>query len=199
MNLQPVSGATEAGRFAARDPNPGPAPEHRRAAVVAIDMVGYTRLMSRDEAGTHARYRRLRREVIDPAVGRYGGRIVKSTGDGVLVEFASALDAVSCAVDVQDLLAEHNCGEARARRLRFRIGINHGRIIVESDDIYGNTVNVAARLEAVAPPGGIAMSARVAELVGDDLDLELEDLGPRHLKHLSEAVHTLRYRSRLAR
>ena len=141
-----------------------PPAQHRVAAVLAIDMVGYTRLMGLDEARTHARYKSHRRELIDIEVAQHRGRIVKSTGDGALAEFASAPDAVLCAVEVQRAMADRNAGEPRDQRIAFRIGLSHGRIIVESDDIYGDEVNVAARLQALAPPGGIAMSAKVVEL-----------------------------------
>lgn len=170
-----------------------PPAQHRVAAVLAIDTVGYTRLMGLDEARTHARYKSHRRELIDIEVAEHCGRIVKSTGDGVLAEFASARDAVLCAVDIQGAMAHRNAGEPRDQRIAFRIGLSHGRIIVESDDIYGDEVNVAARLQAVAPPGGIAMSAKVVELTHYGVRLPLEDLGALQLRNMDRAIHVFRY------
>jgi adenylate cyclase len=171
-----------------------PTAEHRFATVLAADVVGYTRLMSIDEAGTHARYKSRRRELIEPKIAELDARVVKSTGDGVLVEFRNALDAVRCAIQVQQHMAERNRGEPDDHRIVFRIGLSYGRIIVEPDDIYGDEVNIAARLQAVAPPGGIAMSAKVADLIPDTLRLQLEDLGPQQLRNMGRAVHTYVYR-----
>ena len=170
-----------------------PPAQYRVAAVLAIDVVGYTRLMGLDEARTHARYKAHRRELIDIEVAEHRGRIVKSTGDGVLAEFAGAREAVLCAVDIQGAMAHRNAGEPRDQRIAFRIGLSHGRIIVESDDIYGDEVNVAARLQALAPPGGIAMSAKVVELTHHSLRLPLEDLGAQQLRNMDRAVHIFRY------
>ena len=170
-----------------------PPAQYRVAAVLAIDMVGYTRLMGLDEARTHAGYKSHRRELIDVKVAQHRGRIVKSTGDGALAEFASARDAVLCAVEVQRAMADRTAGEPRDRRIAFRIGLSHGRIIVESDDIYGDEVNIAARLQALAPAGGIAMSAQVVELAGRSLSVQLEDLGTQRLRNMDRMIHIFRY------
>jgi class 3 adenylate cyclase len=127
----------------------------RLAAILAADVVGYSRLMGADEEGTLAALKELRRELADPRIDEHRGRIVKTTGDGVLVEFASIVDAVRCAVAVQRGMAAHNAAVPIDRRIEFRIGINLGDIIVEDDDIFGDGVNIAARLEALAEPGGI--------------------------------------------
>jgi class 3 adenylate cyclase len=130
--------------------------ERRLAAILAADVVGYSRLMSADEEGTHFRLLAYRREVIAPKVREHCGRIVKHTGDGVLAEFGSAVDAVRCALEVQQLVQARNAGLARDRRIEFRIGVNLGDIIVAPDDIYGHGVNVASRLESLAPPAASA-------------------------------------------
>ena len=127
----------------------------RLAAILAADVVGYSRLMAADEAGTHARLKALRQELIEPAIAAHHGRIVKLMGDGALVEFASVVDAVQCAVEIQRGVAERNAGVPDDQRIEFRIGINLGDVIVEGDDIYGDGVNIAARLEGLAEPGGI--------------------------------------------
>src|SRR5262245_49769869 len=132
--------------------------DRRLAAILAADVVGYSRLMAADEEGTLARLRALRAERIDPTVAKHHGRIVKLIGDGALVEFASVVDAVRCAVDIQRSMAEHETELPGDRRIRFRIGVNLGDVIIEGDDIYGDGVNVAARLEGLAEPGGIVIS-----------------------------------------
>src|SRR5262245_31848168 len=129
--------------------------ERRLAAILAADIAGYSRLMGQDEAGTLARVRALRRELIDPTVTEHKGRVVKTTGDGLLIEFPSVVEAVACAVAVQRDMADRNAG-APDDRIEFRVGINLGDVIVEDGDIHGDGVNVAARLEALADPGGIA-------------------------------------------
>src|ERR1044071_6078327 len=138
----------------------------RLAAVLAADVAGYSRLMGADEEGTLARFKAHRRELVDPKISEHRGRIVKTTGDGMLVEFASVVDAVRCAVEVQRAMIDREAEVAEERRIRFRIGINLGDIIVDSDDIFGDGVNVAARLEALAEPGGICISraARTQEI-----------------------------------
>ncbi len=133
--------------------------ERRLAAILAADIVGYSRLMRADEEGTLARLKALRAELFDPQVAEHHGRIVKTTGDGALVEFASAVDAVRCAVAIQEGLAEREAGVAEDCALTMRLGINLGDIIIEGDDIYGDGVNLAARLEGLAEPGGICLSA----------------------------------------
>ena len=134
--------------------------EHRRlAAILAADVVGYSRLMENDETGTLARLRMLRREIIDPSIAAHSGRMVKLMGDGALVEFASAIDAVTCAVDIQKSVRERNANEAGDKGIWFRIGINVGDIIVDGDDIYGDGVNIAARLEGLANPAASSSRA----------------------------------------
>jgi adenylate cyclase len=147
-----------------------------------------------DEHRTYEDYKAHRRELLDPTVRRHMGRIVKSTGDGFLVEFPSALNAVRCAVLVQRGIAERNRQVAPDRRIVFRIGLSYGRIIADSDDIYGNEVNVAARLQALALPGGVAMSSKMVERIGGVLESGLEDWGLQILKNIDPAVHTFHYR-----
>src|SRR5207244_2244672 len=139
--------------------------ERRLAAILAADVAGYSRLMGEDEAGTLARLKALRRELIDPEVAGHKGRIVKTTGDGLLIEFPSVVEAVACAVAVQWGMAERNAEVAADQRIEFRIGINSGDVIVEDGDIHGDGVNIAARLEALAEPGGICVSAIVHDQV----------------------------------
>jgi len=171
-----------------------PMAERRLAAVMAVDMVGYTRLMGVDEGRTYARYKSHRRELIDPKIAELGARVVKSTGDGVLAEFRSALDAVRCAIQLQQNMAERNQGEPDENRIVFRIGLSYGRIIAEAADIYGDEVNIAARLQEVAPPGGIAMSDKVAELIQGALCLQLDDLGVQPLRNMARSIHVYLYR-----
>ena len=147
-----------------------PGPERRLAAVLAADMVGYSRLMEVDETGTLARLKTHRLELIDPAIAKNRGRIIKTTGDGMLVEFHSVTDAVLCAAEIQRRMARRNADVSPARWIQFRIGINLGDVIVEDDDIFGDGVNVAARLEMLAEPGGICVSGAVRDQVGDRLD-----------------------------
>src|SRR6266446_933480 len=150
--------------------------ERKLAAILAADIAGYSRLMGADEEGTLARLKAHRRELIDPKIDAHRGRIVKTTGDGLLVESASVVDAVRCAVAVQRQMAERNNAVPEERRLEFRIGVNVGDIIVEDEDIYGDGVNVAARLEALAEPGGICVSRVVRDQVRDKLNFIFEDL-----------------------
>ena len=135
--------------------------ERRLAAIFAADVAGYSRLMGADEEGTLERLRAHRRELIDPKIAEHQGRIVKTTGDGVLVEFASPVKAVRCAVEVQHGMVDRNADVPREQRIEFRIGINLGDVVVEDGDIYGDGVNVAARLESIAEPGGICISGKV--------------------------------------
>ncbi len=162
--------------------------QRRLAAVLATDMVGYSRLMEADERGTIARQKTLRDELIDPRIAEHNGRIVKTTGDGLLVEFASVVDATECAVAVQRALAEREAEIAEDRRIQYRIGINLGDIVIEGDDIFGEGVNVAARLESIAQPGGICVSGMVREAVSKKLDLDFEDLGEKQVKNISAPV-----------
>src|SRR3954453_5080551 len=162
-----------------------PGPERRPAAVVAADMVGYSRLMEVDETGTLARLKTHRIELIDPAIARNRGRIIKSTGDGLLVEFHSVADAVLCASEVQRRMAHRNSDVAPARWMQFRIGINLGDVIVEENDIFGDGVNVAARLQELAESGGICVSGAVRDQVGDRLaDVVFADLGEQSVKNI---------------
>src|SRR6266851_46033 len=137
--------------------------ERKLAAILAADVAGYSRLMGADEEGTHERLKTHVREQVDPKIKEYRGRIVKNTGDGMLVEFGSVVDAVRCALDVQRGMVERNANVPQEKRIEFRIGINVGDIIIDRGDIFGDGVNVAARLEGLAEPGGICVSARVRE------------------------------------
>jgi adenylate cyclase len=160
----------------------------RLAAILATDVVGYSRLMEVDEAGTLARLKTIRLEVIDPAILKCRGRIIKTAGDGMLVEFPSVTDALSCAVDFQQRMARRNRDMPAARALLYRIGLNLGDVIVEDGDIFGDGVNVAARLEAMAEPGGICISAAVRDQVGDRLELAYADLGEQQVKNISRPI-----------
>ena len=164
----------------------------RLAAILAADVAGYSRLMGADEEGTLERLKALRRELLDPTIAAHKGRIVKTTGDGLLVEFASVVDAVRCAVAVQQAMAEWNTGVAADNRIELRIGIHQGDIVVEDGDIFGDGVNVAARLEGLAEPGGICVSARVQEDAAGRLDLAFEDMGEQALKNIARPVRGYR-------
>ncbi len=166
--------------------------QRRLAAIFAADMVGYSRLVEADEEGTIARQKAHRKELIDPKLAEYHGRIVKLMGDGMLVEFASVVDAVRCAVEVQQAMAEREADVPEERRIRYRIGVNLGDIVIDGDDIFGNGVNIAARLEGIADPGGICISQAVVDQVKRKLDLDFEDLGDRALKNIKEPVRTYR-------
>jgi adenylate cyclase len=170
--------------------------ERRLAAIFAGDVAGYSRLMGQDEAGTLARLKALQRELVRPAIAEHKGRVVKTTGDGILIEFPSVVEAVACAVAVQREMAERNAVTPQHQRIEYRIGINLGDIIVEEDDIHGDGVNVAARLEALAEPGGICISRVVRDQVRDKLDLAFEDTGEQNLKNIARPVRV--YRVRLA-
>ena len=162
--------------------------ERRLAAVLAADVVGYSRLMEVDETGTLARLKTVRLELIDPAIAKCKGRIIKTTGDGMLVEFQSVTEALRCAVDFQERMARRNRDMPASRSLLYRIGINLGDVIVEGDDIFGDGVNVAARLESAAEPGGICISAAVRDQVGDRLEVGYEDLGEQQVKNISRPI-----------
>jgi TolB-like protein/class 3 adenylate cyclase/Flp pilus assembly protein TadD len=161
--------------------------ERRLAAILAADVVGYSRLMGLDEAGT-ARVLREHRVVVDALVARHAGRIVKTTGDGLLVEFLSVVDAVECAVAVQAVMAVRNEGVAPDRRMLFRIGINLGDVLIEGDDLLGDGVNVAARLEGIAEPGGICVSSSAYDQVRGKVAVEFADLGEQNLKNIARPV-----------
>ncbi len=166
--------------------------KRRLAAILATDMVGFSRLVEMDEEGTLARQKAHRADLIDPRIAAHGGRIVKSTGDGLLVEFASAVDAVRCAVEVQRAVAEREAGEPEDRRIAYRVGINLGDIVIDGDDILGDGVNVAARLEGLAEPGGVCVSDMIFRSVKGKLDLGYADLGPQKVKNITEPVHAYR-------
>jgi len=166
--------------------------ERRLAAILAADVAGYSRLMGVDEAGTLARLNGLRRELIDPQVAEHKGRVVKTTGDGILIEFPSVVEAVACAVAVQQGMAERNAAVAQDQRIEFRVGINSGDVIVEDGDIHGDGVNIAARLEAMAEPGGICVSALVHDQVRGRLDCGFDDLGEQQLKNIARPVRVYR-------
>jgi adenylate cyclase len=160
----------------------------RLAAILAADVAGYSRLMGADEEGTHERLKAHLGELVNPKIGEHRGRIVKNTGDGLLAEFASVVDAVRCAVEVQRGMAEREPEVAEERRIRFRIGINLGDVIAEEDDIYGDGVNIAARLEALAEPGGICISRVVRDQIRDKLPYPFEDLGDQRVKNVARPV-----------
>jgi adenylate cyclase len=170
--------------------------ERRLAAILAADVAGYSRLMGQDEAGTLARLRGHRRELIDPEIAKHKGRIVKTTGDGILIEFPSVVEAVACAVAMQRGMAECNISIPEDRRIVFRVGVNLGDIIVEGDDIHGDGVNVAARLERIAEPGGICVSRVVRDQVRDKLDVAFDDMGEQTLKNIARPLRV--YGVRLA-
>ncbi len=167
--------------------------ERRLAAILAADLVGYSRLMGADEEGTLARLQALQASVLDPGVAAHRGRIVKTTGDGFLAEFASALDAVTCAIALQRTLAEQASGISADQRLELRIGINVGDVMFERDDIYGDGVNIAARLEGIARPGGICISRTVHDHVGGRADLGFSHDGEHKLKNISRPVEVWRW------
>jgi len=162
--------------------------ERRLAAIMAADVAGYSRLMGAEEEGTLAALRSIRRELSDPKIAEHRGRIVKTTGDGLLIEFASVVDAVRCAVEVQQAMAERNADASANKRVEFRIGINLGDIIIEDGDIFGDGVNIAARLEALAEPGGICVSRVVRDQVRDKLDFDFEDIGEQQFKNIARSV-----------
>jgi adenylate cyclase len=164
----------------------------RLAAILAADVAGYSRLMGADEEGTLERLKALRTEIIDPKIAEHHGRIVKTTGDGTLVEFASVVDAVRCAVAVQQAMAERNTSVAADSRIELRIGINLGDVIVEGDDLYGDGVNIAARIEAPADAGGVFVSNTVHDHVRDRLPFVFEDLGEQQVKNIARPVRVYR-------
>ena len=160
----------------------------RLAAILAADVAGYSRLMGADEDGTHERLRAHQRELIEPKIAEHHGRIVKTTGDGMLAEFASVVDAVRCAAELQRAVIDREADMPEDRRIRFRIGINLGDVIVEDEDIFGDGVNVAARLEALSEPGGICISRMVRDQIRDKLPYAFEDLGEQSVKNIARPV-----------
>jgi class 3 adenylate cyclase len=169
-------------------------PVRRLAAILAADVAGYSRLMGADEEGTHERVQAHLGELVHPKVGEHRGRVVKNTGDGLLAEFPSVVDAVRCAVEVQRRMVERNATVPPDKRIEFRIGINLGDVIVEEHDIFGDGVNVAARLEALAEPGGICVSRVVRDNVRDKLDYTFEDLGEQQVKNIARPVRAYQVR-----
>src|ERR1700739_803024 len=166
----------------------------RLTAILAADVAGYSRLMGADEEGTHERLKAHLQELVNPKIGEHRGRIVKNTGDGFLEEFSSVVDAVRCATEVQRGMIDREPELPETRRIRFRIGINLGDVIVEEHDIFGAGVNVAARLEAFAEPGGICVSRVARDQVRDKLDFAFEDLGEQRAKNIARPVRVYRVR-----
>ena len=166
--------------------------QRRLAAILAADVVGYSRLMGEDEAGTRARFNAHLQDLIEPAIATRQGRIVKTTGDALLVEFASVVDAVQCAVEIQKGMAERTADEPNDRRIEFRIGVNLGDVIMEGDDIHGDGVNVAARLEGLAEPGSICISRAARDQVRDKLPYGLEDWGEVEVKNIARPIRVFR-------
>ena len=166
--------------------------KRKLAAILAADIAGYSRLMGADEAGTLARLKEYRRELIDPKNKQYRGRVVKTTGDGILIEFPSVVDAISCSLEVQQGMRERNADIPPEKRIEFRIGINLGDVIVEGRDLYGDGVNISARLEGLAEPGGICISQTVLNHSRGKIAFEVDDLGEQALKNIVQPVHVYR-------
>ena len=164
--------------------------QRRLAAILAADVVRYSKMMGEDEAGTLAAVRRLRAEVIEPKIAEHQGRLFKSMGDGFLVEFASVVNALACAAAIQKAVAARTGDQPQDRQLQLRIGVHLGDVISEGGDVYGDGVNVAARIEGLAPPGGVAVSAMVHDNVGNRLDLAFEDMGEQQLKNIDRPIRT---------
>jgi adenylate cyclase len=169
--------------------------DRRLAAVLAADIAGYSRLMGRDEEGTHAQLKVLRKTLVDPGIAAHRGRIVKTTGDGMLVEFASAVDATRCAVEMQRAMAERPCDAPPEFRIEFRIGIHVGDIIFDDDDIFGDGVNIAARLEGIAKPGGVCISDDTHRQIRGKVDIAFDDIGEQSLKNIAEPMRAWHMRS----
>ena len=166
--------------------------ERRLTAILAADVAGYSRLMGTDEEGTHQNLKAHWHKLVEPKVAQHRGRIIKNTGDGFLAEFMSVLDAVRCAAEIQQGMVERNTDVSRDKRIEFRMGIHQGDIIIDSGDIFGDGVNLAARLEGLAQPGGICLSARVQEDVRGKLDLAFDDIGEHKLKNIERPVRVYR-------
>ena len=166
--------------------------KRKLAAVLVADIAGYSRLMGADEEGTLARLKLLRRELIDPKNKQLRGRIVKTTGDGILIEFLSVVDAVRCAIEVQQGMVERNADVPQEKRIEFRVGVNLGDVMIEGRDLYGDGVNIAARLEALAEPGGICISRTVLNHARDKVSFDVEDAGEQTLKNIARPVHVYR-------
>ena len=168
--------------------------ERRLAAILAADVAGYSRLMGADEEGTLARLKAVRKALVDPTIAAHRGRIVKTTGDGMLVEFASAVDAARCAIEVQRAVVEQNAGVPQVKRIEFRVGIHVGDIIIDDDDIFGDGVNIAARLEGIAEAGGVCISDDAQRQIRGKVDIAFEDMGPQNLKNITEPMRAWRLR-----
>src|SRR5215472_10218798 len=166
--------------------------ERRLVAILAADVVGYSRLMGADEEGTLAALKARRRDILQPMVAKHHGRVVKVTGDGVLVEFASAVSAVQCALDLQRAMAAANRDLPNDRHIMLRVGINLGDVMVEGSDLYGDGVNIAARLEGIAKPGGIVISSAAHDHVRNKVKATFDDMGAQTLKNIAEPVHAYR-------
>src|SRR5512142_104390 len=166
----------------------GSATTRKLAAIMLADVAGFSHLMERDESLTFARLRRLREEVILPRVEEYGGRVIKTTGDGFLADFGSATAAVQSGIEIQRSVIELESGQADSDRIRFRIGINVGDILIDGEDVAGDSVNIAARLESLAPADGICISSSVREQIRVDLGVSFEDLGERTFKNISRPI-----------
>jgi adenylate cyclase len=171
-----------------------PAVTRRLAAILIADVVGYTRLMERDDTGTFSRLRTIRDEVADPAIVSHGGRIVKTAGDGLLAEFPSALSALRTAVQVQREMAARNADVPAGSRIEYRIGINLGDVMVDGSDIAGDGINVASRLEALCEPGGICVSGSVREQVHGTVDVGFEDIGEQQVKNITRPIRAFAVR-----
>jgi class 3 adenylate cyclase len=168
--------------------------ERRLAAILAADVAGYSRLMGEDKEGTHDRLKAHLRELVDPKIREHRGRVVKNAGDGFLAEFPSVVEAVRCAAEVQRGMADRNANIPDHGRITFRIGINLGDVIAEPDDIYGDGVNIAARLEALAEPGGICISRVVRDQIRDKLSYPFEDRGEQSVKNIARSVRVFALR-----
>jgi adenylate cyclase len=166
--------------------------KRKLAAILAADIAGYSRLMGADEEGTLTRLKLLRRELIDPKNNQHRGRIVKTTGDGILIEFPSVVDAVRCAIEVQQSMVDRNADVPQEKRIEFRVGVNLGDVMIERRDLYGDGVNIAARLEALAEPGGICISRTVLSHARDKVSFDVEDAGEQTLKNIARPVHVYR-------
>jgi len=169
--------------------------ERRLAAVLAADIAGYSRLMGADEEGTLAQLKACRKSLFDPKIAEHRGRIVKTTGDGMLVEFASAVDAARCAVEVQRRMSEQNADVPQGKRIEFRIGIHVGDIIIDDNDIFGDGVNIAARLEGSAEPGGVCISDDAHRQIRGKVDVAYDDMGMQSLKNIVEPMRAWRIRA----
>ena len=166
--------------------------KRKLTTIIAMDVVGYSRLMERDEEATLECLKDIRRSVVDPAIARHSGRTVKLMGDGMLVEFSSVVAALQCAIEIQDALSARNGTVAEEHQVQLRIGIHLGDVIVEGGDVYGDAVNVAARLESIAPPCGIVLSKQVHDHVGDKMPVKFVSLGAQSVKNISRPIEAYR-------